>query len=381
MDPLSRQLIKQNEQLIKRLDIHVLRPHLKNSRIFTTSMLRDIYDSDSDCDLFSELPSRGPHAFSRFLEVLNKAGCKTEAINLMNGNDPNYAESEFGSVFYPMKSNPLGYCLIINNINFYRNGVEVIEKRREGSRVDAKRLRDFFEKNKYIVEKQTNLRCEKMKENMEKLAKSDVLKIVDCCFIIILSHGYYNNVIHDTHFCELRKQEVCDIFNNINCENLRGKPKIILFQACRGRKRDDGVFDENSDSLTLSEPDLDFSTECTDASLNINVSAVTNSSKYPKLSDMLIIHACLPDHVSYLDNFDGSWLIQDLLSVFKENFLVQDIGSMLTAVSRKMHDRLSLRGHKKQVLHVEYFGFRALFHICSNDDYEGPNKKFIRYLP
>ena len=38
--------------------------------------------------------------------------------------------------------------------------------------------------------------------------------------------------------------ELCLIFskfNNEECENLKGKPKIFIFQACRGSKEDFGI--------------------------------------------------------------------------------------------------------------------------------------------
>uniref|UniRef100_A0A2L2YLJ8 Caspase-9-like isoform X3 n=1 Tax=Parasteatoda tepidariorum TaxID=114398 RepID=A0A2L2YLJ8_PARTP len=391
MDPASRLILKQNEKSIKKLDMSKLRPLLIEFKIFTNFMLSDIYDPKSDANLFDELPTRGPNAFSKFVKVLERAGYTSLANELKN--TPKYAETpKVKSVFYSMKSKPLGYCVIINNVQF-----DLLEER-IGSDVDAKELQKLFKEFLgFSVEVKHNMEGKDMKRYLKSFAKSDTLKTVDCCFVIILSHGDKHGIVYGTDSYALQKDEIHNMFSNINCENLRNKPKVFLYQACRGSGEDHGIESADSpneleynDSVTRNSV-----TETTDAlKFETNTSPVLDTTdavpfkanfssslkKDPSENDILIVHSSHPDHKAYRDHICGSWFIQDIISVFKEEYKYYDLEYMLKSVSRKIQERLSLRGQKKQVPHSESKGFRALLHLCSNEDYKGCDMAAREYL-
>lgn len=62
----------------------------------------------------------------------------------------------------------------------------------------------------------------------------------DSTFIVLMSHGH-RDVICGTDSNEevknvLHVDEIFTTFNNVNCRNLRDKPKVVIIQACRGSK-------------------------------------------------------------------------------------------------------------------------------------------------
>ena len=63
-----------------------------------------------------------------------------------------------------------------------------------------------------------------------------VLKDHDSFVSWILSHGSQGNVVYasDGEPVELNKL-------TLNCENLRGKPKMVFIKACRGSGQDEGA--------------------------------------------------------------------------------------------------------------------------------------------
>ncbi len=69
---------------------------------------------------------------------------------------------------------------------------------------------------------------------------------VDACFVIVMSHGNSEEGVDYLVTSDNRKIEITEIvsqFDGHNSKVLRGKPKVFLFQSCRGGKKDTGVTD------------------------------------------------------------------------------------------------------------------------------------------
>jgi len=84
-------------------------------------------------------------------------------------------------------------------------------------------------------------------KEMESVATdvaSDVSLSDDDCFALcIMSHGQLQSATSDARLCEcvfgtdgvpLPTTSLLAPFSNEKCRPLRGKPKIVIFQACRG---------------------------------------------------------------------------------------------------------------------------------------------------
>lgn len=335
MDPELRNLILKKKDFLKeRINLNKLKPYLVKHKIFTIPMLRDIFDSENDSDFFVELTTRGPDAFSKFHQVLKEAGYINEAETLKANSSSSFKKR----LCYKMNSKPIGFCLIINNVEF-----EYLEYRK-GSDEDAVALEYLFKKLGYEVTTEKNLTGERMKISLNKFKDQNKWYSVDSCVLIILSHGDSvgnQDIIYGTDLNYMKKTDIYQIFDNINCEALQFKPKMFFFQACRGTDEDSGR----------------YVTEATDAAKKV---------KIPSMSDLLVAHSTLPNHLSYRDMEKGSWFCQDLVQVFSEDYETQDLETMLKTIAQKLENRLSF-GHKKQVLHIDNFGFKAAVYFCMDN--------------
>lgn len=71
---------------------------------------------------------------------------------------------------------------------------------------------------------------------IRKLAAWNELQKFDCFILAVLSHGDGNEVTSSVQFLDHQTYETSDIlnqFNNFNCKQLIGKPKVFLFPFCR----------------------------------------------------------------------------------------------------------------------------------------------------
>ncbi|KFM74742.1 hypothetical protein X975_15555, partial [Stegodyphus mimosarum] len=119
MDSKHRRAINENEQHLKSIDINKLRYHVEKSKLFTSAMLEDIFDRKEAC-LIKELPTRGPNAFYKFLEVLKKA-CEYEAAEKLEKSVDRIEISNVSALHnYAVSPNKVRNCLIINNVYFAR---------------------------------------------------------------------------------------------------------------------------------------------------------------------------------------------------------------------------------------------------------------------
>lgn len=71
--------------------------------------------------------------------------------------------------------------------------------------------------------------------NCKDFAKDPILAKVDCMVLAVLSHGTADNVICgvDGEMVNMT-DEICPIFSPQKCPSLSGKPKMYIFNACRG---------------------------------------------------------------------------------------------------------------------------------------------------
>ena len=166
---------------------------------------------------------------------------------------------------YPMRSNPRGIVIIVNNVNFENSS------NRTGSTVDEKNLNQLFtEMGFYVIVRRDltgkvcsfkmlstsneknclpkiNIRYnfQQIKEDFRRFSKTLNLSKYDSFFAIICSHGKHTIIndsehseIHGTDYGSPGSETVTDIditdnFSTSECLELAGKPKVFIFQTCR----------------------------------------------------------------------------------------------------------------------------------------------------
>lgn len=156
---------------------------------------------------------------------------------------------------YPMNSKNRGIFVMVNNVCFASH------RYRNGALVDRENLIHLFRKMKFKVFyyedlvkdvsvlnvtipmsflnhlfKHLRLIFQEFIRLIRKLALWKEMKKFDCFILAVLSHGDGNEVTSSVQFLDHQTCETAEIlnqFNNFNCKQLIGKPKIFLFPFCR----------------------------------------------------------------------------------------------------------------------------------------------------
>jgi hypothetical protein len=140
-----------------------------------------------------------------------------------------------GPNIYPMIGQVRGYCLIIDNYKF-ENCSE-----RFGSKRDANRLHQVFSQLNFCLIHEKNLTANQINDLLDFTSRRPELESHNALVIIILTHGSHG-VIYGSDFTErdervtgiLNVRQLIDKFNDKNCVQLQGKPKIFFMSCCRG---------------------------------------------------------------------------------------------------------------------------------------------------
>uniref|UniRef100_A0AAZ3P4U4 Caspase-6 n=1 Tax=Oncorhynchus tshawytscha TaxID=74940 RepID=A0AAZ3P4U4_ONCTS len=146
----------------------------------------------------------------------------------------------------------------------------------------------------------------------------------DCFLCVFLSHGENECVFARDGKLSIR--DLTHTFKGDRCPSLVCKPKIFIFQACRGDKHDEPV-----------SPIVDV-VDC-EVHANQLVVDVGTVHTLPAGADFLMCYSVAEGYFSHRETLNGSWYIQDLCEVLQEYGTRLEITEMMTLVNR----RVSLR--------------------------------------
>uniref|UniRef100_A0AAZ3RVW1 Caspase-6 n=1 Tax=Oncorhynchus tshawytscha TaxID=74940 RepID=A0AAZ3RVW1_ONCTS len=146
----------------------------------------------------------------------------------------------------------------------------------------------------------------------------------DCFLCVFLSHGENECVFARDGKLSIR--DLTHTFKGDRCPSLVCKPKIFIFQACRGDKHDEPV-----------SPIVDV----VDCEVHANQLVVDAGTVHtlPAGADFLMCYSVAEGYFSHRETLNGSWYIQDLCEVLQEYGTRLEITEMMTLVNR----RVSLR--------------------------------------
>ena len=228
-----------------------------------------------------------------------------------------------GSVeVYPMLKRPLGIALIINIESFHPNTEEMEALAvREGSERDVKALETLFEALSFEVKTERNKGRQKILEILNHYSHDVDHSSYDCFVLWLLSHGKDGH-IYGADGVTVPIETVRDLFSNVQCPTLKGKPKLIFIQACRGSQKEKGV-----------EADSPYS---------VNDQPKTNA-KDDKITiadhaDILMAYSTVSGYLSYRSGYDGSRFVQCIVDVFRKFAGHEDLLSMLVKVNKKISE-------------------------------------------
>ncbi|CAH0555778.1 unnamed protein product [Brassicogethes aeneus] len=228
--------------------------------------------------------------------------------------------------FYSTRSKKRGQVLILNNYKFYN---ETEYPTRTGGKVDQKNLIDLFTQLNFNITEHIDKTAEEMKLHITNFARYSKEKVSDICFVIIMSHG--TEMGGDTVVCgkdgiKISSRWIEEQFNNENCALFRCKPKVLLYQVCRGNDLDYNKGYTQTDSATSS-------IELTD-NYHMPYSMRT-------VEDMLIGYSTLIGYKAHRDPNLGTWYIDILCRIFSEYSRDTHVQDLLILVDQYMKHRMS----------------------------------------
>ena len=136
---------------------------------------------------------------------------------------------------YKMTSIPLGYCVIINIINFDEDEDE--RKERTDSVKSVSLIEETFRKLNFKVKIFTDLSDDEMKQKLTDLMSRKECESHDCFVLYIHSHGEQNG-FYMANNQVIEFDQVIEFFSNAKCKKFIDKPKILFFDCCRGGQSD-----------------------------------------------------------------------------------------------------------------------------------------------
>lgn len=231
---------------------------------------------------------------------------------------------------YKMESTPRGLCFIINNKNYVNMPIC------EGTDVNRDQLSDLFTSLSFGVETKNDLTGAEMKSILSELTRYEGLTIVDSLVVCLLCHGDSDNVYGIDGEAVNLLSDVFKIFGPQTCQPMIGKPKLFVLNSCRGRERDFGShFSTVELQPTVAQADVTLHPPSNVPDVR-PTTQLTLPETNPSFKDLYIAYSTFQGHVSYLDSEDGSWFIQKLVEVFKEEASLYEIDIMMREVNRRV---------------------------------------------
>ena len=227
---------------------------------------------------------------------------------------------------YKMTARPRGIALIINNMVFpgYPN------KTRHGSEKDVHQLEELFDALGFKVKLKENYTKQKMLDKIHSFAHKRVLPDHDCFVLWLMSHGRCGEVF-GSDYVPLPIKEIKDVLSNASCEALRGKPKLLFVQACRGGKEDEGVLTNSCGLPAVQRPSVQ-----TDSPDDQTISP--SSERIAGQTDFLTAYSTVEGYVSYRFPGIGSNFVRALVNVFREHVAYDHLVNLLTKVIKRVSE-------------------------------------------
>ncbi|XP_047134546.1 caspase-7 isoform X1 [Hydra vulgaris] len=299
--------------------------------------IHTIGEKTSECEMISPvernlsdernknlIPSRNPKSQTTQLRLMKPGEFLPSKSNHMQPSEnsleisiqetrPKYSQS-----YYALNSNPVGICHIISNS--FNEIVESEDKKillkRTGTQKDVIELVKIFCWLNFKID----LHYDKDAQSILDIIKNPPLneENVDCFVCCILSHGFQDGV----YGADGKKLEFSDMqaaIRGSSAKWLIGKPKIFFIQACQGNDNENEVL--IADSPTSN--DQGHKTSDDSKSLADN-------------ADFCFSVAANPGTVSWRNTKDGSWYIQALCEILKENAVNESLLNMLTVLNARL---------------------------------------------
>ena len=193
---------------------------------------------------------------------------------------------------YSMKNFPRGRAVIINIMH------AGTDNERKGSEYDVTNLTKLFKNLWFEVDVyKDGLSADKIKKKLEDESKHKGHKNANAFILCIMSHGKNGQIVVQDNGT-IKMEEIINQFNGINCQDLVGKPKLFIVQACRS----------DPDGASLGHSFL---------AVNQKGKEKTDTSNHP-LEDIMIMYSTVENYTALRFEEYGSLFIRSLVKIFSE---------------------------------------------------------------
>ncbi|KAL1501133.1 hypothetical protein ABEB36_006518 [Hypothenemus hampei] len=253
--------------------------------------------------------------------------------------------------FYSCRSSKRGRVLIINNFDF--DGTD--HKTRNGAQVDQANLLELFaQMGGWVVKTKNNKTADEMRQILKSFAKEKREKRCDICFVFIMSHGseeLKETIIYGRDGTYLSTSDIQSYFTNEKCPLFRGKPKVFIYQVCRGN------------DIDLPQTFTEFDGKCKNK--EEQQQAMSNSrnqsiSHFRPVEDMLIGYATMQGSKAHRDPYRGTWYIELICKYFMQLAHYESVDNLLVKVDEGLRTRMSEYGTVQTSEHISK-GFKKLY--------------------
>ncbi|XP_076812214.1 caspase-8-like [Clavelina lepadiformis] len=167
---------------------------------------------------------------------------------------------------------------------------------------------------------------DEIEELIEEFLNSSRNFAAPMSLLYIGSHGGQNQEDKRDYFCsgdweKVYIEDLCQKFSASQCPGLAGKPKIFLFQFCRG-------LTTTADSDEDRDRAYKFNTNWLKNDAQVDGEGTTKDN-----ADMLLAFATASGNSAYRNEVNGSWFTTSLCKVLMEEAKNDDLLSMLTKVN------------------------------------------------
>lgn len=301
---------------------------------------------------------------------------QTSSRNRIRNSTPEFY-SRVKDEAYPMCKANRGKCLIFN--------VETVRgmPRRDGTDEDLRNLRELFSQLHFTTNSFTNPTAQDIVEKVAEISRDPDLAHDQCIVLFFLSHGRIatsaarcgvasSSSIEHLYGSDgepVATDAILEPLTNARCPALRGKPKLVFFQACREYFKG-GVLEADSvaseDIETMASEDIETMAyediETTDAARvgivppvsSLASSSPPSSSSTPPVSysspslasqlpislkDFVVGYSTESGHPSFRESGSGSWYINAITRVFTDSVHDMDLCAMLRKVNGIITER------------------------------------------
>ncbi|XP_008199500.2 caspase-like protein isoform X1 [Tribolium castaneum] len=257
-------------------------------------------------DAAPNVPKQGEPFLSPDYEIKQR---EKITIEIQDKNVERFIERQdllLSPIEYQRKGNDPGLVLIFNQESFED------QPYRLGSRKDVNEIIITMSRLGFNIHDENifnNLKRDEILATVNKLVARDMSQ-VNSLIVFFLTHGDSFNRLHASDLT-LETNEFWKEF--VQCDDLKNKPKMFIFQACKGDYHST-TWDQNKEKIEL-------------------VPQSTFDSNYLG-PDMLIVYSTTEGNVSFRDPNNGTWFIQELCKNFSAYGRRDDVISLIMRTTK-----------------------------------------------